>query len=168
MSTSFHTRPITAVLQSRSIAFLQPQVVAVLWFVPQSKLGHQINSHLTYVIRTPRGEPPIITPAVSSRRPLCGRATSSGRAYVQAQESIYRVTACDLSVYRLQLDRRWYLAVLGLPPPPYLDQQLKRILAAGESVALPPEVVRRLLEQRARAIQTAPWVEGHHRPSQSL
>jgi len=92
----------------------------------------------------------------------------AGRAYFQAQEVIYRATACDLSVYRLQLEQRWHVAVLGLRPPRYIERKLERILAAGESVTLPPEVLELLQNRRARATQIGPWVEGHHRPGERL
>lgn len=41
----------------------------------------------------------------------------AGEAYFQAQEVIFKAD-CDLSVYRLRLNRIWHLAVLGDPPPP--------------------------------------------------
>jgi hypothetical protein len=87
--------------------------------------------------------------------------------YHRAQDAIHR-TACDLSAYRFLLDQVSHVAVLGAPPPPTLDQTLDHILAAGEPVQLPTDLLNLLMERRRRANRLAPWVEGHYRPGEPL
>lgn len=91
----------------------------------------------------------------------------AGRAYFQAQEAIFQAE-CDLSAYRLQLNRLWHVAVVGEPPPEDLDEQLRGILAAGEEVSLPSDVLRLLHERGMRARRRGPWSEGHYRPGKRL
>jgi hypothetical protein len=92
----------------------------------------------------------------------------AGRAYFRVQEALYRRADCDLSAYRLLLNRIPHVTVLGLPPPEELDRTIRKILAAGEPTPLPPEVITTLLERRAEQIRFAPWIERHHRPGQPL
>jgi hypothetical protein len=92
----------------------------------------------------------------------------AGQAYLRAQEAIFRDPHNDLSAYRLQLNQIWHVAVLGEQPPSVLDRRLKRILAAGEPVRLPEEILKLLLERRARASQAGAWVERHHWPGERL
>ncbi len=88
----------------------------------------------------------------------------AGRAFHALQAAIFADATNDLSVYRLGISDRWYVAVLGLPPPPQLTDQLSALLARGESVELPPELWQALAERRRQAIRQAPWVERHFRP----
>lgn len=88
----------------------------------------------------------------------------AGQAYFAAQNAIYRTPACDVSVFRFQLDRVWHVAALGQPPPAALAVRLDTLLGAGEAVTLPPELVAILAQRRALAIRQAPWVERHQRP----
>ena len=74
------------------------------------------------------------------------------RAYFAAQEAIFRAQ-CDLSSFRFQLNAVWHVAILRAPPPGELEHRLRLILAAGEPVALPEEVLQLLRERRAQAIQ---------------
>src|ERR1041384_8020159 len=74
---------------------------------------------------------------------------SAGQAYFQAQEAIF-TTDCDLSAYRLQVNRLWHVAVLGSPPPEQLERSLRTILAAGKPIPLPADVLSILLERRAQ------------------
>ena len=93
----------------------------------------------------------------------------AGVAYFQAQEAVYTAAgAVDLSVYRLQLNHIYHVAVLGQPPPSELDATLATILAAGEPATLPTQVLRQLAERRAQATKQAPWIQRHHRPGQRL
>jgi hypothetical protein len=87
----------------------------------------------------------------------------AGRVYKQAEQTIYE-NDCDLSTYRLQVDRAWHVAVLGEVPPQALAGQLQTILAAGEPTTLPREVLTLLMERRRQAGKVAPWVERHYRP----
>lgn len=88
----------------------------------------------------------------------------AGRAYRQAQHAIFTAEGCDLSVFRLLLDRDWHVAVLGEPPPQELGQTLDRILSRGEPASLPPEIMQALVERRAAATKLGPWVERHIPP----
>ncbi len=45
----------------------------------------------------------------------------AGHAYNQAQEAIYTGPPNDLSTYRLMLEERWHVAVLGELPPAELE-----------------------------------------------
>ncbi len=87
----------------------------------------------------------------------------AGHAYAQAQAAIYTGPPNDLSTYRLILEERWHVAVLGEPPPEDLDQQLQAILGQGLPATLPDEILDYLRQRRAAAIQQGPWVEGHYR-----
>jgi hypothetical protein len=88
----------------------------------------------------------------------------AGQVYDQLQEAIYTAPTCDLSVYRLQLNRVFHVTVLGQPPPQDLDRRITQLLARGEPVMLPPEVLAALVERRRQATRIAPWVERHERP----
>src|SRR5215208_3191852 len=87
----------------------------------------------------------------------------AGRAYTQAQELIFRDPGCDLSVYRLQLERTWHVAILGEQPREDLEQLLRVILSTGQPASLPEAILRELTRRRAQAIKLGPWVEGHLR-----
>ena len=93
----------------------------------------------------------------------------AGRAYFRVQEALYKRPDCDLSSYRLLLNRVPHVTVLGLPPPEELDRTIRKILAAGEPTTLPAEVITTLLQRRAEQISLGhPWLERHHRPGQPL
>jgi hypothetical protein len=92
----------------------------------------------------------------------------AGRAYFRVQEALYKRPDCDLSAYRLLLNRVPHVTVLGLPPPEELDRTIRKILSAGEPTTLPIEVVATLLQRRAEQIRLGPWIERHHRPGQPL
>jgi hypothetical protein len=93
---------------------------------------------------------------------------AAATAYFAAQAAIYQDPANDLSIYRLQINQVWHVVVLGEPPPPALEQQLLRLLAAGHPAVLPAEIVQVLTERRAQATTLGPWVEGHYRPGKRL
>jgi hypothetical protein len=92
----------------------------------------------------------------------------AGQAYAQAQAAIFRAEDCDLSAYRMQINRVWHVTVLGQSPPQELDERLTRILARGEPATLPDDVLRLLQERRAQAAKQGLWVERHHRPGERL
>jgi hypothetical protein len=75
---------------------------------------------------------------------------------------------CDLSAFRLQLDRIWHVAILGEQPTPALDRRLRLILSSGTPAQIPDEVMNILLARRVEAIRLGPWVERHHRPGRHL
>lgn len=90
------------------------------------------------------------------------------RTYSQAQDLIFKTPECDLSAYRFLLEQLWHVAVLGEPPPAGLERKIRQILASGEPVPLPPNILKLLTERRNQAIKQGPWVEGHYRPGQHL
>jgi hypothetical protein len=89
----------------------------------------------------------------------------AGRAYRAAQESVFAEREqTDLSVYRLALNRDWYVTVLGEPPPAALEAKLTGILARGEPATLPEDLLQVLAERRREATRLGPWVERHAPP----
>lgn len=96
------------------------------------------------------------------------RERAAWRVYEQLQQAVFTTPQCDLSVYRLQLDRVYHVAVLGAPPPAELDQRIDGLLAQGELVLLPHEVLMALSARRRQMTQRGGWVEGHHRPGERL
>lgn len=92
----------------------------------------------------------------------------AGRAYFQAQELIFNTPDSDLSVFRIQLNQIYHVAVLGIPPPQELEQKLRSILSTGDSTSLPADILKVLLQRRAQATRQGPWVEKHFRPGQPL
>ena len=68
----------------------------------------------------------------------------AGQAYFAAQRVIYEAPQpLDVSVFRLQVNRLWHVAALGLVPPAPVLQAIEEILATGEPTELPQEVWRR-------------------------
>jgi len=113
----------------------------------------------------PRDEPnPETAPLPYARAARFAGEPAAGRAYAAAQALIYQATDCDLSVFRFQLSRVWHVAALGQTPPADLAGHLEALLAAGEPVTLPPELLRIFAQRRAQATRQAPWVERHRRP----
>jgi hypothetical protein len=93
----------------------------------------------------------------------------AGEAYFAVQQVLYEAPQpTDLSVYRLQLNRLWHVAALGLVPPAPVLQAIEAILATGEPADLPPVVWDALAQRRAQSITQASWVERHHRPGERL
>ncbi|MFN0074003.1 MAG: hypothetical protein ACKVVP_21195 [Chloroflexota bacterium] len=68
----------------------------------------------------------------------------AGRAYSQLQDSIFRSPGCELSVFRLILDRQWHVTVLGEPPAEALDRRIRQVLSRGSPASLPAEIVEEL------------------------
>ena len=85
----------------------------------------------------------------------------AGRAYNQLQEAIFRSPECELSVFRLILDRQWHVAVLGDPPVETLEWRIRQVLSRGVPTSLPRDIVEELERRRADATQLGPWVERH-------
>ena len=93
----------------------------------------------------------------------------AGRAYTQAQRVIYEAPQpIDVSVFRLQLNRLWHVAALGVVPPASVLKALEKILATGEPAELPAEVWRALQDRRAQVARQGLWVERHYRPGKRL
>lgn len=92
----------------------------------------------------------------------------AGQAYFQAHEAIYSTPESDLSVYRLQLNQIWHVAIIGDLPPEDLREKLQTILAAGEPAHLDPFVLKILKLRRDQANKQGSWVEGHYRPGKHL
>lgn len=98
--------------------------------------------------------------------PFCRAARFAGEqpaglAYFQTQQLIFESDS-DLSVYRLQLNRVWHVAILGQPPPENIALTLRLILSTGAPTVLPADLCRLLEERRAQAIKCGPWVEQHY------
>lgn len=87
----------------------------------------------------------------------------AGRAYNQLQEAIFRSPGCELSVFRLILNRQWHVAVLGDPPAETLERRIRQVLSRGVPASLPEEILAELQRRRSEATRIGPWVEGHYR-----
>ena len=92
----------------------------------------------------------------------------AGQAYVALQRAIFTAAPNDLSAYRFQLDGVYHVAVVGIRPPPTLEERLTAILAAGEPAVLPATVQQALLARRAQGTPYAPWWGGQYRPARRL
>jgi hypothetical protein len=88
---------------------------------------------------------------------------SEVRSYDMASATNSR-SDVDLSSYRLLVRKQWHVAVLGELPPEAVDKRVRQILASGEAVSLPEDILRVLNHRRLLAKQVAPWVEAHHTP----
>jgi len=90
---------------------------------------------------------------------------SSEAAYAEAQRAIYE-TPCNLSTYRLlnTPDVTWHVAVVGDTPPDELHRRLTSVLAAGESVVLPDDVLIALYQHRRKQPTKDGWAERHAFP----
>src|SRR5215208_2533007 len=75
----------------------------------------------------------------------------AGRAYNQLQDVIFRSPACELSVFRMLLQRDWHVAVLGDPPDDTLDRRIRQVLSRGTPASLPEEIFQELQQRRAEA-----------------
>jgi hypothetical protein len=91
----------------------------------------------------------------------------AGKANFQAQDAIYEDLDCELSAYRFQLHQIYHVAVLADSPTEDLEQTLQAILAAGESVSLPPDILKLVTERRSQVIKKGPWVESHYQPGKN-
>jgi hypothetical protein len=91
--------------------------------------------------------------------------SSSEAAYDAAQRAIYE-TPCNLSTYRLLStpDVTWHVAVLGDVPSDELHRHLTSVLATGESVVLPNDVLIALYEHRRKQPTGNGWAERHYFP----
>src|SRR5215207_6888447 len=85
----------------------------------------------------------------------------AGRAYNQLQEAIFRSPGCELSVFRLMLERQWLVSVIGDLPAEILERRIRQVLARGVPASLPDELVAELQRRRAEATRIGPWVERH-------
>ena len=92
---------------------------------------------------------------------------SAGTAYAAVDRALF-VADCDLSAFRFHLNRVYHVAVLGEVPPAELAARIDGILAAGEPVTLPHDVLELLVARRAQQRRLGPWVERHHRPGTRL
>ena len=57
--------------------------------------------------------------------------------------------------------KRWYVAVIGHPPPEPLLKQVTEAINQGEPVPLPDEVVSVMTEKRLQEISKRPYTEIH-------
>src|SRR5690606_27416441 len=103
----------------------------------------------------PKEESPY--PAYSKASRFEDEATSRA-AYIQLQEMLLQ-SNFDLSVYRMQLDRLWHVAVLGDTPPVEFDQTVQAVLSTGQAAELPTEIILFLNQRRLQARSQGSWVE---------
>jgi hypothetical protein len=111
---------------------------------------------------------PEAEPAVYAKAARFAGERPAGDAYSAAQRVIYEGPPNDLSVFRLQLNRLWHVAALGLLPPAPVLTAIEEILATGEPAELPAAVWQTLAERRDQATRRAPWTERHFRPGNPL
>ena len=88
----------------------------------------------------------------------------AGRAYFALQQAIFTAAPNDLSVYRILLDGVSHVVVVGVRPPPTLEERLTAILAAGTPTELPAMVRQTLLARRAQVTPHQSWWDGQVRP----
>ena len=72
----------------------------------------------------------------------------AGRAYDQLQEAIFRSPGCELSVFRLILNRQWHVSVLGDQPDQTLERRICQVLSRGIPASLPEEILAELQRRR--------------------
>ncbi|PLS80171.1 MAG: hypothetical protein CYG59_09425 [Chloroflexi bacterium] len=84
------------------------------------------------------------------------------------KRSFDRVADLPYSSYRFQLEQVYHVTVLGERPHTKLERRLERILASGEPVELPEDILDQLWKRRELARQINPWVEGHYRPGKRI
>lgn len=92
---------------------------------------------------------------------------SAGEVYFQAQAAVF-ATTFDMSAYRFQLEQTSYVAVLGDAPSAEFDETIQAILATGEPVTLPADILLALNLRRIQARNIASWVERHYRPGKPI
>ena len=92
----------------------------------------------------------------------------AGRAYRALEQAVYTAEPNDLSVYRFQLDGVYHVAVMGVRPPPALEERLTALLSTGTPTELPAAVQQTLLARRAQVTPHGPWWEAHYRPGRRL
>ena len=92
----------------------------------------------------------------------------AGQAYFALQQAIFTAAPNDLSVYRILLDGVSHVVVVGVRPPPTLEERLRAILAAGTPTELPAMVRQALLARRAQVTPHQRWWEAHYRPGRRL
>lgn len=88
----------------------------------------------------------------------------AGLAYFKAQGLIFNTPESELSVFRFQLNSVYHVAVLGDQPPHSVIEHIERILATGERVPLPPDILLQMTQRRVQAKRVGSWVERHYRP----
>ena len=122
--------------------------------------------------RPPEQPPPEVSPfpfLLASR--FDSRETS--QAPYDTIQTIVREQDVDFSVYRLLQNwpesmskappsmKRWYVAVIGTPPPEPLLTKVTETINSGEPVPLPDEVVSVMTEKRVTEIAKRPYTEIH-------
>lgn len=88
--------------------------------------------------------------------------------YTQVEQSLYQGEPSELSAYNLIFDGAPHVVILGEQPTVTMQEQLTRLLAAGEITELPADVVVTLRRRREQERGKGRWVEGHYRPGLRL
>src|SRR3954470_24525406 len=86
-------------------------------------------------------------PAPYAKASRFSTARRAGHVYERLQDAVFTGPPNDLSVYRIQLNQVYHVAVLGLPPPESLERRLTRLLRQGAPVTLPPDVLGTLFQR---------------------
>ena len=110
---------------------------------------------------TPPGDPYLRAARFTAEQP-------AGRTYRALEQAVFTAAPNDLSVYRFQLAGVYHVAVVGVRPPPALEERLTALLSAGTPTELPATVQQALLARRAQVTPYGPWWEAHYRPGRPL
>ena len=92
----------------------------------------------------------------------------AGRAYRALEHAVFTALPNDVPVYRFRLNGVYHVAIVGVRPPPALEERLTALLSAGTPTELPATVQQALLARRAQVTPYGPWWEGHYRPGRRL
>ena len=118
----------------------------------------------------PRTEAPLYPFLLASR--FASRETSQA-PYDSIQAIVRKQEEAEFSVFRMIQNwpeslskappspKRWYVAVIGHPPPEPLLKQVTEAINQGEPVALPDEVVSVMTEKRLQEISKRSYTEIH-------
>lgn len=88
--------------------------------------------------------------------------------YRQVERALYQGEASELSAFNIILDGVPHVVILGEQPTARLQDQLTRLLEAGQAAELPADVVATLRRRREQERGKGRWVEGHYRPGLRL
>ncbi len=92
------------------------------------------------------------------------RENSGLAQYTLIQETLRQAEGSGMSAYRLKLDSKQYVAVLGDHPGLALEQHIDIIMLDVEESELPDEVWQALELRREKMLRQDRWAEAHHRP----
>ena len=88
--------------------------------------------------------------------------------YRQIETALFQGEPSDISAYNVILDDVPHVVVLGEQPSTQLQEQLTRLLEAGQLIDIPADVVATLRRRREQERGKGRWSEGHYRPGLRL